>query len=316
MAMSLRRRGPSKFEQAADGSMTLIDHVRELRNRLFKASLAVLIGFAVGFWLAGPVLDILKEPYCGLPQARSVSGACDFVQLGPADLFLLNLKIALWVGLIVAAPIWLYQLWAFIAPGLHRHERKYAYAFTALAAPLFAGGAVLAYFVTAKGLEFLLSVTDSDISTTLDITRYVSFVTNLILLFGVAFEFPLLVLMLNFVGIASARRLLSWWRVAVFLFFAFAAVVTPTPDPFGMTALAICLSALYFGAVGIAFIHDKRTGRGKEIYAGLDDDETSALDEPREPVTAGAPVDSATSLERPEPVAPPRPLERRFDDMT
>jgi sec-independent protein translocase protein TatC len=175
---------------------------------------------------------------------------------------------------------------------------------------------VLAYFVTAKGLEFLLSVTDSDISTTLDITRYISFVTNLILLFGVAFEFPLLVLMLNFVGIASARRLLSWWRVVVFLFFAFAAVVTPTPDPFGMTALAICLSLLYFGAVGIAFIHDKRTGRGKEIYAGLDDDEVSALDEPREPVTAGAPVDSATDLERPEPVAQPRPLERRFDDMT
>ena len=310
MALSLtRRKGASDFERAADGSMTLMEHIRELRNRLFKASLGILGGFIIGFLLRGQVRDLLADPYCSLPGSMNLeTGKCEFNQLGPADVFLLDLKIALWVGLVIAAPVWLYQLWAFIAPGLHRHERRYAYVFVAIAAPLFMAGAVLAYFVIHKGLEFLLEFAGDNIDTTLDITRYISFATNLILIFGVAFEFPLLILMLNFVGIFSARQLLGWWRILVFVFFLFSAVVTPTPDPFGMTALAACLTLLYFGAVGVAFLNDRRRGRGKEIYAGIDDDEVSALEDEREPVTAGAAVEAI------EPVATPKPLDRRFDD--
>jgi sec-independent protein translocase protein TatC len=310
VAFALRKRGPSTFERASDGSMSLIEHIRELRNRLFRASLAIVAGFGVGFWLATPVRKVLQQPYCELPGSTGPDGVCKFVQLGVADVFLLDLKIALWVGLIVAGPVWLYQLWAFIAPGLHRHERKYAYFFTAIAAPLFAAGAFLAFFVVRKGLEFLINFSGDDINTTLEITRYISFVTNMILLFGVAFEFPLIVLMLNFVGIVSAKRLLSWWRVAIFLFFAFSAIVTPTPDPFGMTALAACLSALYFAAVGVAFINDRRRGRGKEVYAGLDDDEVSPLTHDPEPVEAGARVDTVA------PVTAPQPIDSRYDDMT
>ncbi|MFC0033296.1 twin-arginine translocase subunit TatC [Micromonospora chaiyaphumensis] len=317
MAFGLKKRGPSTFERAADGSMTLIEHVRELRTRLFRASLAILVGFGFGIWLATPVRTLLSKPYCDLPQSIDPeTGKCLFVQLGVADVFLLNLKIGLWVGLIIAAPIWLYQLWAFIAPGLHKHERRYAYIFTALAAPLFAAGAVLAFFVTTKGLEFLLNVSGDDIATNLEVTRYISFVTNLILLFGVAFEFPLIVLMLNFVGLASAKRLLSWWRVAIFVFFAFSAVVTPTPDPFGMTALAICLSALYFGAVAVAFVNDRRRRRGQELYSDLADDEVSPLDLSVEPVGAAGGVEAATPVGAPEPIAAPTPIERRYDDMT
>ncbi|MFD6638123.1 twin-arginine translocase subunit TatC [Micromonospora chalcea] len=317
MAFGLKKRGPSSFARAADGSMTLIEHIRELRNRLFRASLAILVGFGFGIWLATPVRVLLSKPYCDLPQSIDPeTDKCLFVQLGVADVFLLNLKIGLWVGLIIAAPVWLYQLWAFIAPGLHRHERRYAYVFTALAAPLFAAGAVLAFFVTTKGLEFLLNVSGDDIATNLEVTRYISFVTNLILLFGVAFEFPLIVLMLNFVGLASAKRLLSWWRVAVFVFFAFAAVVTPTPDPFGMTALAICLCALYFAAVGVAFLNDRRRGRGREVYAGIADDEVSPLDLSTEPVPAGGRIEASDPIGAPEPVAAPKPIERRYDDMT
>jgi sec-independent protein translocase protein TatC len=126
----------------------------------------------------------------------------------------------------------------------------------------------------------------------------------------VAFEFPLIVLLFNFTGMASAKRLLGWWRVAIFLFFVFSAIVTPTPDPFGMTALGVCLSALYFGAVGVAFINDRRRARRNNIYAGLDDDELSPIEDDREPVEAGAPVDSIT------PVARSRPLDRNYDDMT
>ncbi|TYC02985.1 twin-arginine translocase subunit TatC, partial [Micromonospora sp. WP24] len=233
-----------------------------------------------------------------------------------ADGFILKLKLALWIGLIIGAPVWLFQLWAFIAPGLHRHERKWAYVFVAIAAPLFAAGAVLAYLVVDKGLAFLLEAGVTGTDTQLEVTRYISFVTNMILLFGVAFEFPLILLMLNFTGVASARRLLSWWRVVIFVSFAFAAVATPDPGPFGMTLLAASLSLLYFVAVGVAFINDKRRGRGKEIYAGVGDDEVSPLDTTPEPVEAGARVEASDPIDAPEPITAPTPIERRYDDMT
>lgn len=306
----LKRRGPTNFERAADGSMTLIEHLRELRMRLFRASLGILVGFIIGFLLSEWVMHILEQPYCELPQSRNAEGDCRLLQLGPADVLLLQLRISLWVGLIVAGPVWLYQLWAFIAPGLHRHERRYAYAFAAIAAPLFAAGAFLAFFVVRTGLEFLLEIGPDNIETTLEVGRYFSFVTNLILIFGVAFEFPLVVLMLNFVGLASAKRLLGWWRVAVFAFFAFSAIATPTPDPFGMTALALCLCTLYFAAVGVAFINDRRKRRRQESFAELSDDEISPLEYDAEPVEAGEPLETVA------PVPAPLPIERRYDETT
>jgi sec-independent protein translocase protein TatC len=315
MAISLRRQGPSKFEQAADGSMTLIEHVRELRNRLFWASLGLVAGLIVGFIVSNWVFHLLELPYCDL-KTSYVNGKCKFLVLGVGDTLILRLKIALWVGLIVGAPVWLYQLWAFIAPGLHRHERKWAYIFVAIAAPLFAGGAVMAYLVVGHSLNFIMAAGVLGEATQLEVTSYVGFVTSMIMLFGVAFEFPLVLLMLNFTGVVSARRLLSWWRVVIFLSFAFAAIATPDPGPFGMTLLAACMSALYFIAVGVGFINDKRKGRGKEIYAGLDDDELSPLEDDREPVAAGDRIEVASAVEPPEPVAKPLPIESRFDDMT
>ncbi len=315
MALSLRRRGPSKFQQAADGSMTLIDHVRELRNRLFWASLGIVAGLIVGFIISKWVFDVLQGPYCAL-DSSIIDGKCRFLVLGATDQLILRLKLSLWVGLIVGAPVWLYQLWAFVAPGLHRHERKWAYVFVSIAAPLFAGGAVLAYFVVKHSLAFIMEAGIIGESTQLEVTSYVGFVTNMILLFGVAFEFPLILLMLNFTGVVSARKLLSWWRIVVFLSFAFAAIATPDPGPFGMTLLAACMSALYFMAVGVAFLNDRRKGRGKEIYEGLDDDEISPLADDRVPVAAGDRIEAPAPIERPAPVAKPLPLENRFDDMT
>jgi sec-independent protein translocase protein TatC len=235
---------------------------------------------------------------------------CTFIQLGVADGLILKLKIALWVGLIIGAPVWLFQLWAFIAPGLHKHERKWAYVFVAIAAPLFVGGAALAYVVVDKSLAFIQEAGVLGVTTQLEVGAYISFVTSMILLFGVAFEFPLVLLMLNFTGVVSARRLLSWWRVVVFLSFAFAAIATPDPGPFGMTLLAAAMSLLYFIAVGVAFVNDKRKGRGTELYAGMDDDAISPLDETPAPVAAG------DRIEVPAPVAAPKPLESRYDDMT
>src|SRR5690349_3081729 len=195
MALSLRKKkGPTKFQQAADGSMTLIEHVRELRNRLFFASIGIVAGLIFGLILSEWAFNVLKGPYCSLDTSWVLNAAgvpeCKFITLGPVDAVILRLKIALWLGLIIGGPVWLYQLWAFIAPGLHRHERKWAYVFVAVASPLFAAGAVLAYFVVAKGLEFLLTFTPPTVVTTLEVTKYVDFVTNLMLLFGAALEFP------------------------------------------------------------------------------------------------------------------------------
>ncbi|MBM7495022.1 twin-arginine translocase subunit TatC [Micromonospora luteifusca] len=317
MAFALRKRGPSTFERAADGSMTLIEHVRELRNRLFRASLAIVGGLIVGFVLADPVFLLLKQPYCRLPDTTDALGNCqDLLALAPTTGFVLKLKLALWLGLIIGGPVWLYQLWAFIAPGLHRHERKWAYVFVSIAAPLFAAGAMLAYVVVDKGLGFLMESGVGGLSNQFEVSAYIAFITNMILLFGVAFEFPLILLMLNFAGIASARRLLSWWRAVIFICFAFAAIATPDPGPFGMTLLAASLSLLYFVAVGIAFINDKRRGRGKEIYAGIDDDEVSPLEFDADPVVAGQRVDATAPIGVPDPIAAPAPIERRYDDMT
>lgn len=317
-----RRRPASTFERAADGSMTLVEHLRELRTRLFKASLAVVVGLVVGVIFASHIQEFLNSPYCDFQQQRYTGSApftCGFNATSPVDTFLLQLRIGLYAGLMIGSPVWLYQLWAFIAPGLHRRERRYTYAFTAVAVPLFAAGAFLAWFVVSKSLVFFLGMNSFTVQ--IDVTGYFDFVTGVMLLFGIAFEFPLAVVMLNFAGLVTAKRLLGWWRMAVFLMFAFAAIVTPTPDPFGMTALAGAMGLLYFGAVAVAFVNDRRRARRDAIYAGLSDDEASPLEMDLErvgadPIEAAEPVEPPSPIEPPRPVERPRPLDDRYDETT
>jgi sec-independent protein translocase protein TatC len=306
----VHRRRATKFQRASDGSMTLLEHLRELRTRLFKASLGVAGGFFVGWYFSNSALGLLERPYCQITQRPHEQ--CRLQAMSVTDPLALQMKMALYIGLIVAAPIWLYQLWAFIAPGLHKHERRWAYAFAAIATPLFGVGAVAAYFVVSKGLRFLLHFGGPNILVQLEITRYIGFFTNMILLFGLAFEFPLVVVLFNLSGIASAKRLLGWWRIAVFLFFTFSAIAVPTADPFGMSVLGLSLTALYFAAVGFAFFNDRRRRKRHEAEFGdLSDDEISPIDDlDSDPVEAGDPIEAL------EPVAPARSLESRYDDMT
>jgi sec-independent protein translocase protein TatC len=316
---SLRRRQQSQFERASDGSMPLMEHLRELRGRLFKACVAIMAGFILAYaLLKNPALSILKAPYCEAIHATPAK--CTFTQLSVTEFFVLNLKISLYMGLIIGAPVWLYQLWAFIAPGLHKHERRWAYAFTAVATPLFLTGSVLAYLVVHRGLEFLLPSTGSHISTTLPIANYVGFIINLMLVFGLAFEFPLVIALLNVTGLVSAKRLLRWWRIACFLMFLIAAIVTPTPDPFGMSALALPMVALYFAAVGFAFLNDRRRAR-RRAAEGLEevgDDEASPLSYTADPVDELEPVAPAAPLDDLEADVPHERARRsrRFDDST
>lgn len=270
----------TKFQRAADGSMTLMEHLQDLRQRLLIAIIAIIVGTAVAFYFADDLIKFLSDPYCsalgsGTVEESGDGAKCEAVLNSPISHIALMLKISLYSALVGTAPVWLYQLWAFVAPGLHRNERKYAYLFIGIAAPLFLAGAILAYFVVAHGMEFIMLLASQDFVILLNLEDYLNFFISVMMVFGIGFEFPLIMLMLNVIGLVNAKRMFGWWRIVVVVSFAFTAVFTPTPDPFGMTALAICMLILYLGACGVAYLNDKR--RGIRYEDEWDDDEAGDI---------------------------------------
>lgn len=261
-------------------AMPLSDHLRELRSRLIKSALAIAVGMVVGWIFYPEIFGALSAPF---EQAvADVKGSGRQVTLaltGVTDPFVLQIQVSALTGLILAAPIWLYQLWRFVTPGLHRHERKWALGFAAVATPLFAAGAFLAYTVLPVGLELLLGFTPDGVENIVSVDRYLSFFIRIVIVFGVGFLLPLLFILLNFAGVLTGKRLMSWWRWIIFLVFVFAAVATPTGDPINLILLAAPILLLMAGAMAIAVLNDRRRAKRRplEWSEDLSDDEASPL---------------------------------------
>ena len=226
-----------------------------------------------------PLGEILRGPYCALPPESRADftdgGKCRLLATGPFEMFMLRLKVGALAGLVLSSPVWLYQIWAFIVPGLHKKERRSTFTFVSLAVLLFVTGAIIAYFVVHYGLSFLLTI-----------------LLALLLIFGVSFEVPLIIAMLNIVGVLEYETIKEKRRIIILVLFVFAAFMTPGQDPFSMVVLALSLTLLVELAMQFAKWNDKRRARKRPEWMDLDDDAASPLDSAPAPVARPAPVDS------------------------
>jgi sec-independent protein translocase protein TatC len=240
------------------GRMPLIEHFTEFRSRLFKSAIFIAAFGIFGWFIYDKVLNLLSKPVCALKGRASLS-ECGTLYingvLGPIDL---KFKISLIIGLILASPFWLYQLWAFISPALHKKERRNSLIFIFFAVPFFSIGAYIGYRILPFAVKMLLGFTPSNIENLIKFDDYLNFVSQLILVFGIAFELPVFLSSLNFAGVLSGRSILKPWRFAIFGIMLFAAIFTPTGDPFTMLLLAIPLIILYFLSCGISLLNDRR----------------------------------------------------------
>jgi sec-independent protein translocase protein TatC len=244
-----RRKTPEQRE----GTMSLVDHLRELRHRLLVCIWALVGGSVVGFFLYGPAMRLIRAPYCDFlkthPDKAPFEQGCSLVFLGAIDGFLITIKVIVFLALLAALPVILYQLWAFIVPGLTNRERRWAIPFVALSVFLFLMGALAAYLTLPKALGFLLSVGGDFVSPLLTVDKYVGFIIFTILAFGLGFEFPILLISLSAAGVITSDTMRRYRRQVILGLSIFSAVITPSPDPFSMLALLIPLYLFYEGAI-------------------------------------------------------------------
>ncbi|SDY46290.1 sec-independent protein translocase protein TatC [Amycolatopsis xylanica] len=285
---SKRRRRSRRLNP--DGTMTLIEHIYEFRRRLGYALLAIVVGGILGFiWFQTKVFgvslgDLMNGPYCGIDWHRRLGSTgpndCKLLQTVPFEAFMIQLKVGVAAGAVLLSPVWLYQIWAFIAPGLYSKERKHALTFVAFASVLFAAGAVLAYILIPHALQLLMNFGGDQFVTALTGDKYISFILSLLVIFGVSFELPLFVVMLNRVGVVKYQQLKKWRRGIIFVLFVFAAFATPGSDPFSMIGLAGALTVLFEVSIQIARFHDRKLDKARDAegWDQLADDEAAPFE--------------------------------------
>ena len=266
-----------------EGRMPLFDHLRELRNRIVKAALALIAGMLVGFVFFNPAWRFIERPLCRTVvnghSGCATPGVNQLILNSPLDPFYLRVKVAFIVGVILSSPVWLYQLWAFIAPGLYAREKRWGRVFLGTAVPLFLVGNVLAYLSLGRSMHYLLGLTPAGVGNYIQVDLYLSFVMTMLVAFGIAFLLPLLIVMLNQAGILTHERFRKWRRVMIFGVFLIAGMANPSPDPITMLILGGACAALVEVAELIVWRHDRRKARlHPDPYAGLADDELSPLD--------------------------------------
>lgn len=245
-------------ETAPTGHMTLWEHLAELRTRLFRIAIAVGLGAIAGWFLYPYVLELLKHPF------NEVQPDQPFIATEPLQAFGLRLKMSGYIAIAIAMPVIVWQVWRFVTPGLHPHEKKYAVPFTVSALLLFFGGATLAYFVLNPTLQFLTTIGGSEIEPFYTASSYVTLIIWMMLAFGVGFEFPVLLVALQMIGVITPKQLLQWWRQSIVIIAVIAAVITPSGDPISMLALALPMLFLYILAIGIGALILRLRRRSKK----------------------------------------------------
>ena len=256
--------------RSADGTMPLMGHLVELRSRLIKCILAVVAG-AVACWVLYPqILDLMVQPYCDILPEQAVAeeaarqnlfGGCELLVLDPLEPFSVRLTVAGYGGLTLAIPVILWQVWRFVQPGLYPRERRHAAAFTVIGALLFALGAGLAYWSIPRALRFLATIGGEDLVTGFSPAKYLSFVIKMMAAFGIGFEFPILLVFLQFAGIIHYRQLIRWRRFAIVGIVALVAVITPSGDPFTLMVLSVPMYLFYEAAIVVGWLRDRRARR-------------------------------------------------------
>ena len=278
-----------KRQSSPDGRMPLMDHLRELRNRVVKVALAILVGAAVSWVFYNRIWTFMQRPYCqavGYCKVNVVGHS--LILNGVMDGFYLHIKVAVIAGAILTSPIWLYQIWAFVAPGLYSREKRWTYAFLGSAIPLFGLGCFFAFLAMSRGLEFFIGMSGG-LTNLFTADTYIGYWIAMIVGFGLCFEVPLFLVVLNLARVVTHERFRKWRRTIIFLVFVFAGIASPSPDPLTMLLLGGIVAALVEVAEILIYFNDKRYVRNHpDLYADLADDELAPIELP-EPVDTDAP---------------------------
>ena len=239
--------------------MSLGSHLKELRVRLSWSAGFLVVGTVIGWYLCEPVFKLLQAPLLEVTKARGIEAVVNFGTVVSA--FDLRIQVSIFLGVIITSPFWLYNLWAFVSPGLKTRERRFTLGFLFSSVPLFLAGAYIAWSSLPSFVIVLIGFTPEGSSNVINASDYILFAIRIVLVFGLAFVMPVLLVLMNFANLVSGKAILKGWRVAVLVIALVSALATPTADPMSMFLLMGPLAALYFIAVGIAVLNDKRRAR-------------------------------------------------------